>query len=55
MDYWYSCAGSGGRGPKVLLAVVTTGTGGGNFTFSLEVVVEEPLKGAEIASQILLK
>jgi len=35
--------------------VVTTGTGGGNFTFSLEVVVEEPLKGAEIAPQVLLK
>jgi hypothetical protein len=39
----------------VLSAVVTTGTSGGGFNFSLEVVVEEPLKGAEIAPQVLLK
>jgi hypothetical protein len=39
----------------VLSAVVTNGTSGGCFTFSLEVVVEEPLKGAEIAPQVLLK
>jgi hypothetical protein len=39
----------------VLLAVVTTGTGGGSSNFSLEVVVEDPLKGAEIAPHFLLK
>jgi len=54
MDYLYSCAGSEGPGPKVVLAVVTTGIDGGNFTFSLEVEVEESLKGAEIAPQVLL-
>jgi len=37
------------------LVVVTTGTGGGSFTFFLEIVVEEPLKGAEIAPHFLLK
>ena len=42
MDYCYSCAGNGGPGPRVLLAVLTTATGGGNFTFSLEVAVESP-------------
>jgi hypothetical protein len=54
MDYWYNHAGSGGPDPMVLLAVVITGTGGGSFTFSLEVLVQEPLKGAEIAPQVLL-
>ena len=39
----------------VLLAVVTTSTGGGGFTFSLGVVVEEPMNGAENAPQVLLK
>jgi len=38
-----------------LLAVVATDIGGESFIFSLELVVEEPLKGAEIAPQVLLK
>jgi hypothetical protein len=55
MEYWYNCASSGGPGQMVLLVVMTTGTSGGSLNFSLEVVVQEPLKGAEIAPQVLLK